>query len=113
MTERIPIAHLDPSRRVPVRPGIDRVTLAYNKDLMLCYFYLAKGSKLELHRHVAVQNGYVIKGKVRFLKEDGSSFMVGPGDGYVFDSNEMHGSEVLEDSELIECFTPMRPEYIP
>jgi quercetin dioxygenase-like cupin family protein len=111
MVKKVEFSHLDPSRKVPVRPGIERVTLAYNDQNMLCYFYLKKGSKLELHRHEAVQNGFVLKGKVRFFKENGSSFIAGPGDGYVFESNEAHGSDILEDSELIECFSPMRPDY--
>ena len=35
-----------------------------------------------------------------------------PGSSYVFDSMETHSAEVLEDSEVIEVFAPMRPEYV-
>lgn len=111
MKNKVFLSHLDPERKVELRPGIDRVTMSYNEQNMLCYFYLKKGSKLELHTHESVQNGFVIKGRIRFYKKDGSSIEVGAGDGYVFDANEAHGSEVLEDSEFIECFSPMRPEY--
>jgi quercetin dioxygenase-like cupin family protein len=105
------MSSLNQARRVPLRQGIDRVTLSYNQDNMLCYFYLKKGTGLTLHSHEAVQNGFVVKGRLRFFKNDGSSFEVKAGDGYIFHSFEPHGSEVLEDTELIECFSPMRPEY--
>ena len=91
--------------------GIFRTTMAYNDMTMMCHFTMTKGAKIPLHQHEAVQNGYVIGGKVRFIGENESSFIVGPGSGYVFGSNEPHGAEVLEESEIIECFSPMRPEY--
>lgn len=80
---------------------------------MLCHFTLSKGAIVPRHDHVAVQNGYVLKGKVKFFRgNEENSFIVEPGDGYLFDSEEYHGAEVLEDSEVIECFTPMRSEYL-
>ena len=91
--------------------GIYRKTLCYDDDNMLCHFTLEKGSSIPLHCHLAVQNGYVISGRVKFLTENGDSIIVEPGDGYFFGSNEVHGSEVLEDSQIIECFSPSRPEY--
>lgn len=111
METKVYLSSLSVGKRVQMRPGIERVTMSYNADNMLCYFYLKAGTGLPLHDHVAVQNGFVVKGRIRFFKADGSSIVVGPGDGYIFDSSEAHGSEVLEDSEIIECFTPMRPEY--
>lgn len=111
MENKVFESHLATGKRVAMRPGIERVTMSYNDQNMLCYFYLKAGTGLPLHDHLAIQNGFVVKGKLRFFKADGSSILVGPGDGYIFDSNEAHGSEVIEDSEIIECFTPMRPEY--
>ncbi len=85
--------------------------MSYNDHLMLCHFILKKGTVIPLHHHKAVQNGYVISGKLKFLRSDGDSFIAEAGTGYVFNSDEEHGVEVLEDSEVIECFAPMRPEY--
>ena len=95
-----------------MKPGITRSTLVYNKDNMLCYFHEKAGARVDLHTHYAVQSGYVISGKVKFFDADGKERILGPGDGYLFNSNEPHGSVALEDSEIIECFTPMRPEYL-
>ena len=99
------------STAVEALPGILRTTLAYNKETMLCYFQLKAGSAIPQHNHVAVQIGYVISGKLKFQREDGSSFIADSGTGYVFESEEQHRAEALEDSEVIECFAPMRPEY--
>lgn len=112
MVDKVFLSNLSAGKRVAMRPGIDRVTLSWNQDNMLCYFYLAKGTGLPLHTHVAAQNGFVISGRIRFFRKNGDPIVVGPGDSYIFDSNEAHGSDILEDSEIIECFTPMRPEYI-
>lgn len=92
--------------------GIFRTTLAYNEQSMMCYFQMKKGSKIPIHHHPAVQNGYVIKGKVKFFRGEKYSFTVEVGGSYVFDPEEPHGAEVLEDAELVECFAPMRPEYM-
>lgn len=99
------------SKPIEALPGIFRTTLAYNKETMLCHFQLKQGSAIPIHNHVAVQIGYVISGKLKFQKQDGSSFIAESGTGYVFESEEQHGAEALEDSEVIECFAPMRPEY--
>ncbi len=94
-------------------PGVWRTTLAFNDETMLCHFRMKKGARIPLHHHPAVQNGFVIQGRLRFFLEDGSGFVAETGCGYVFGSNEPHGAEVLSDAEVIECFAPKRPEYEP
>lgn len=111
MKEERALAQPGESRTVENPPGILRTTMAYNRDLMLCHFILKPGAEIPLHNHEAVQNGYIIRGKVKFKMGDGSSFMAEAGTGYVFASRQTHGAEVLEESEAIECFAPMRPEY--
>jgi quercetin dioxygenase-like cupin family protein len=97
--------------RVARAPGIQRVTLTYDDDNMMCYFYLDKGSKLPLHTHPQSQNGIVMKGRIDFIKGDGSVLHLVQGDAYYFGPNEPHGSQMLEDTELLECFTPSRDDY--
>ena len=92
-------------------PGIFRTSMCYDDGLMLCHFHMKKGASVPLHNHEAVQSGYVIKGKLRFLQEGGKDFIAKEGTGYLFRSMESHGAEVLEEAEIIECFSPMRPEY--
>jgi quercetin dioxygenase-like cupin family protein len=91
--------------------GIFRTTLTYHEASMLCHFTLRKGSHVPPHAHPAAQHGYVLGGRLRFLFEDGSSFIAAPGCSYILESNQKHGAEVLEDSEVLEFFVPARLEY--
>jgi len=112
--QKVSVVEFNEVKAAEMMPGeLTRRTLAFNDQIMLCHFTLKEGMKLELHKHLAVQVGYVIKGKVRFIKGNGTRFLASAGTSYVFDSNEVHGiDEVLEPTELIECFSPMRPEYV-
>lgn len=104
--------NLNEEKRVEMLPNLFRTTLTYNDGIMICHFIAKKGALVPLHNHEAFQVGYVIKGSIRFFKKDGSSFIAVAGSGYLFDSNEYHGAEALEDTEYIECFAPMRQEYV-
>ena len=108
-----PVAYSENEPKIEFRPGVFRTTLSYDNESMLCRFQMPKGAKIDLHEHEALQNGFIISGKLRFFHEDGSFIDVGAGDGYVFASLEKHGSEALEDTDFIEFFAPCRPEYIP
>lgn len=90
--------------------GIYRKTLVYNSDIMLCYFFLEKDSEVPLHSHEEHQVGYVLKGKLKFFTEK-SELIAKEGDSYIFDSNVKHGAIILEDSEVIDIFSPAREDY--
>ncbi len=103
-------AHYQKVSPVEKPAGVFRRTLTWNNELMLCHFDMKKGAKIPLHDHRASQNGYVISGKLSFITEK-DSFIAGPGDAYIFGPNEKHGAEVLEDTIVVEAFSPSRPEY--
>ncbi|TFG07394.1 MAG: cupin domain-containing protein [Promethearchaeota archaeon] len=90
--------------------GIFRKTLAYNEDLMLCFFMLEKDAEIPLHDHESHQIGFVIKGKIKFITDE-REFIANAGDSYVFDSWEKHGAKILEYSEVVEVFNPSRDDY--
>jgi quercetin dioxygenase-like cupin family protein len=111
------ITHRAKRQAVELRPGIFKTNLSYNNESMLCHFIMKKGAKIELHNHAAVQNGYILHGKLKCVlagsqKQIVSENVLEDGAGYVWDSMEFHSVEALEDSEIIEHFTPFRPEYI-
>lgn len=111
------ITHLSEQKAVLLRPGLTMRNLSYNQQSMLCHFTMDAGAQIELHRHQAVQNGYILRGSVRYTIANGEgqiqdSGVLRVGCGYVWDSNEYHSFEALEDAEFIEHFSPMRPEYV-
>ncbi len=111
--EKKRIAIKSKEKAVEMFPGFFRTTLTYNDELMLCHFSLNKGAEIPLHNHDAVQNGYLVKGRVELRSKDGEPLVIEAGTSYVFDSNEVHGAVALEDSEYVETFYPVRPEYYP
>ena len=114
LAEVISLTTLNDAATVENPPGIFRTTLSYGEESMLCHFKMTKGSKIPLHNHPAVQNGYVVSGKIRFNRgQTGETFVAEAGSAYFFISMEYHGAEVLEEAEVIEVFSPMRPEYAP
>ena len=104
--------HLGDAPAVEMRPGIFRSTLIHNPETMLCHFHEKAGAHIDLHTHVPTQGGYVLRGRVRFFDKDGTVTEAGPGDAYLFGSNEPHGSDALEETDLLEFFVPARPEYL-
>lgn len=91
--------------------GIKRVTLTYDKDNMMCYFYIEKGAELATHTHPESQIGIVIKGRVDFVKGNGEVLELVAGDSYYFAPMDPHGLKAHEETELIECFAPSRNDY--
>jgi quercetin dioxygenase-like cupin family protein len=53
----------------------------------------------------------VVKGRINFIKGDGEVLELKAGDAYYFGPDDPHGSEVLEETELLEVFTPSRDDY--
>ncbi|MFW9945503.1 MAG: cupin domain-containing protein [Candidatus Odinarchaeota archaeon] len=95
---------------IKVLDGVYRRTLSYSNNLMLCHFFLKKGSEIPIHSHKQHQIGYIIRGKLNFFTEN-DNFIAKKGDSYLFNSNEKHGAIILEDSEVIDVFNPSRDDY--
>lgn len=106
------VKHKDKVAPVEAVKGILRRTMCYNKDAMLCHFDMKKGSIIDLHSHPAAQIGYVIRGKMEFWYETKESkHVVVTGDSYLIPGTVLHGVKVIEDSDVIEVFSPARKEY--
>ncbi|MBN2150577.1 MAG: cupin domain-containing protein [Candidatus Lokiarchaeota archaeon] len=109
---KIKIKHKDTVAPVEAVKGIHRRTMCYNDDAQICHFDMKKGSVIELHSHPAAQIGYVVKGKVEFwYQTKDSKHLVVTGDSYLIPGNVPHGAVVIEDSDVIEVFSPARKEY--
>ena len=63
----------DPINKEDVQPvrmadGISRRTLVYNDTVMICYFRFRNDARIPLHNHEAHQIGYVLSGKIKFIR---------------------------------------------
>lgn len=92
--------------------GIHLKTLAYGEKTLLGKFHLEKGSLLPRHSHPNEQTGYMLSGRMRFTIGD-ENYDVEPGDSWCIPAGIEHSAELLEDSYIIEVFSPVREDYLP
>lgn len=92
--------------------GITRKVLAYSENLMNVELYFAKGAVGEPHRHPHEQIGYIIYGSFLYQEEGKEDKILKTGDSYYVPSNVVHGVVALEDSKLLDIFTPMREDFV-
>jgi quercetin dioxygenase-like cupin family protein len=102
----------NPEPYTPLLAGIGIKTLVYGERTLLSEFQMAKGSQLPRHAHPYEQTGYMISGKIR-MHAGAESQVVEPGDSWSIPANLEHQAEILEDSVIIELFSPVRPDYLP
>ena len=95
-----------------ILPGIFLKTLAYGDSTQLCHFKLKKGALIPEHQHPEEQSGYLLSGKLRLFGEAGEK-IVNPGSSWSFKGDVRHGAEALSECELVEVFSPVRPQYLP
>ena len=91
--------------------GIRYKTLVHGARTSLSEFHLAKGSIIPEHAHHHEQTGYMISGKIIFHIED-QIYETLPGNSWCIPANVKHSVEVIEDSVVIEVFSPVREEYL-
>jgi quercetin dioxygenase-like cupin family protein len=92
--------------------GVDFKTLAHGKNTHLCEFRLAESSTIPMHKHPQEQIGYMVSGRMKFTIGE-ETFMAEPGDSWNIPSNVEHGVEILQNSVVIEVFSPLREDYMP
>jgi len=90
--------------------GLARQVLAYSDQLMLVRHLMEKGWIGARHSHPHEQLVYVISGHLRFT--GGSNmFDVRTGDSFVVPGGMEHQASALEESEVLDVFTPYREDY--
>lgn len=96
----------------PLLEGITMRSLAIESKTILCEFKLEKGSNIPPHHHPCEQTGYLISGKLNFRIEN-KWFLAESGDSWSIPENAEHEVEILENSVVLELFSPIRPDYLP
>ena len=92
-------------------PGIRRQQLVHGERTHMVRFFLEKGADLPRHAHRHEQTGYLLSGAM-VMDVDGVRHRLGPGDSWSLPGNLPHGVEVLEDTEVLEVFSPPREDYL-
>lgn len=94
-----------------ILPGIRMKTLVHGDKTLMAEFVLEKGRQLPRHCHPHEQTGYLVKGHIRLAI--GSEICAAmPGDSWCIPGEVEHSAEAVEDSVVIEVFSPVREDYL-
>lgn len=91
--------------------GVSRKILAHVDNLMMVEVNFIKGAVGEIHAHIHEQISYIIKGSFQ-VNIDGKKEIIKAGDTFYVKPNELHGVLALEDSTILDVFTPQREDFL-
>jgi len=93
-------------------PGVRRKTMVHGPHTLLAEFHLARDAVIPLHQHPQEQTGYLVSGHAVFTIA-GVRHEVRPGDSWSIPGGVEHGVRIVQDSVIVEVFSPVRPDYLP
>jgi quercetin dioxygenase-like cupin family protein len=96
--------------REQLNPHLVRQAI-HTGQMTIARLELKAGGAVPAHAHINEQVSMVLSGRLRFLVA-GVETLVGPGQVLELPPNVPHGVEVLEDSLVIDVFTPPRQDWI-
>ena len=103
------------NKNVPPRDiggGVTRKVLSYSENLMTVELLFPKGGVGAKHSHPHEKIGYIVSGSLIYQEEGQEDKILHAGDTYYVAPNVVHGVEILEDTKLLDIFTPMRKDFV-
>lgn len=99
--------------KMPMEKLSDKASRRFlsGENLTLVCFELKKGALVPTHHHPSEQMSYVIKGKMKVTAE-GTEFIVGKGEVIHIVPEVGHQFEAMEDSTIIDLFSPARKDWL-
>ncbi|HEY1986063.1 MAG TPA: cupin domain-containing protein [Terracidiphilus sp.] len=92
-------------------PGLQRQVLVHTPAMMLVRHHMRKGWVGVAHHHPHEQLVYVVSGSLE-ITVNGVSITTSAGDNFIVASNAEHQATALEDSLVLDIFTPSRQDYL-
>lgn len=92
--------------------GVVRKVLAYSENLMSVELHFDKGAIGAKHSHPHEQIGYLISGSLIFQEEGKEDKVLVAGDTYYVAPDVPHGVVAVEETMLLDIFTPMRKDFV-
>ena len=95
----------------PAGTGVTRQIMGYDGQVMLVKVKFEKGAIGTPHTHYHTQTTYVASGKFEFTLGNEKK-VVKAGDGIYIEPDILHGCVCLEPGILVDCFAPMRADFL-
>ena len=96
---------------IQICPGIKRQTLASGSTMYQMLATLEAGSKMPAHQHPQEQIVHILSGHMKLIV-DGTPHDMKTGDSFYLAGNVPHGVETLEETRVVDTFSPPRDEYL-
>ncbi len=96
---------------IAICPGIKRQTMTSGKTMYQMLATLEAGSKMPAHQHTQEQIVHILSGRMNLIV-DGVPHELRTGDSHYLASNIPHGVETLEETRVLDTFSPPRDEYL-
>lgn len=110
MMKMIAQAAQEPVVRTP--DGAQRRILSYGGGLMAVQFTFEAGVTSAWHSHPHEQIGYVISGEIDIVMDGRDTVRLKAGGSYYVPSNIKHNIVTYAPSVLLDCFTPVRQDFL-
>ena len=92
-------------------PGASRKILARGGKLMVVEVRFEAGKQVAEHAHPNEQASYVVSGRLAITME-GREETLGPGDTFYAGPNVPHAVRFIEDTVVVDTFTPQREDFL-
>ncbi len=92
--------------------GAERRVLSYGGGMMLVQFTFDAGITAPVHCHPHEQIGYVVSGEIDLMMEGKETTRLTAGCSYYVAPNVRHGIITRAPTVLIDCFTPIREDFL-
>jgi quercetin dioxygenase-like cupin family protein len=96
---------------IEICPGIKRQTVAAGKTMYQMVAKLAAGSKMPEHQHPQEQLVHILEGRMKLIVQ-GTPHEMTKGDSFYLAGHVPHGVETIEETTVLDTFSPPRDEYL-
>jgi unsaturated pyranuronate lyase len=96
---------------IEICPGIKRRTVASGRTMYQMVAELRAHSRMPEHQHPQEQLVHILKGRMKLIV-DGKAHELVAGDSFYLEGNVPHGVETLEETRVLDTFSPPRDEYL-
>jgi quercetin dioxygenase-like cupin family protein len=94
---------------IEICPGIRRRTHAHGRTMYQMMAQLEAGSSMPAHSHSQEQVVHILSGRMKLIVED-IAHELQTGDSFYLASNVRHGVETIEDTRVLDTFSPPRED---
>src|SRR5438034_10745532 len=92
--------------------GAQRRILSYGGGMMLVEFTFESGVSAPIHSHANEQVGYVVSGEIDLIMDGFERTRLTAGGSYYVAPNVRHGIVTHAPTVVVDCFTPIREDFL-